>query len=209
MQILNLACNGHRPPPPFINVDVLRSQLKPGTPERRNLDAELNYLDHDLRRGVPFAADTIDGILCSHFIEHLDAIESVAFLQECRRVLRPGHPILVSVPDASYFREVHARDTPENALALFGEGIYDWEVAGKRVGPFHSFFDYALFHHEHKQVLTADSLWCLLVKAGFPPADVSMPPAGGRLSADAECVFNLMAGELNRPKFSLVLWAKK
>jgi len=63
------------------------------------------------------------------------------------------------VPDADYFLSVHDKDTPENAVVLFGEPIHDkWQP---------NFMSYALFHRDHRQVLTGGSLRCLLIQAGF------------------------------------------
>lgn len=201
MKLLNLACNGCRLPEPFINIDILRTQLKLGTPERTNLDAELNYVEADLLKGIPFPDNSCDGILISHFIEHLDIKESVELLKDAYRVLVPNGYIFVSVPDTSYFRKVYNDDNKENAISLFGETINHWDVDGKIVGPFEKFFDYALFHHEHKQVLTEDSLWALMVKSGFDPQVVNDETEG-------DC-YNLLKSGLNRHKFSLILWAVK
>lgn len=200
MKLLNLACNGCRLPEPFINIDILRTQLKLGTPERTNLDAESNYAEADLLNGIPFPDNSCDGILISHFIEHLDAKESVELLKEAYRVLTLGGYIIVSVPDTSYFRKVYNDDNKENAISLFGEPIHHWDIDGKIV-TFNKFFDFALFHHEHKQLLTTDSLWALMVKSGFDPHGIN-----DEIDADS---YNLLKGALNRHKFSLTLWAIK
>ena len=201
MKILNLACNGCRLPEPFINIDILRTQLKLGTPERTNLDAESNYVEADLLKGIPFPDNSCDGILISHFIEHLDIHESVELLKEAYRVLSPSGYIIVSVPDTSYFRKVYNDDNKENAISLFGEPINNWDIDGRTGGPFHKFFDFALFHHEHKQILTTDSLWALMVKSGFDPQVIS-----NGIEADS---YKLLKSALNRHKFSLILWAIK
>lgn len=201
MKLLNLACNGCRLPEPFINIDILRTQLKLGTPERTNLDAESNYVEADLLKGIPFLDNSCDGILISHFIEHLDIHESVELLKDAYRVLIPNGYIIVSVPDTSYFRKVYNEDNKENAVSLFGEPINHWDIDGQIVGPFNKFFDFALFHYEHKQILTTDSLWALMVKSGFNPQSINN-------EIDA-IPYNLLKSALNRPKFSLILFAVK
>lgn len=197
MRLLNAGCGGNRLPEPWVNLDELRAHLAPGTPERANLDAEPNYVDHRLGSGpMPFADESFDGVLLSHVIEHMDAIAAVATLRDVRRVLKTGGCVVVSVPDASYFRRVHAEDNRENAERLFGEPIHDDDQ---------SFFDYALFHRDHRQVLTEDALWCLLVKAGFPHVHSQR--------VFVECLYNDAFKELyavrNRPKFSLEMAAFK
>lgn len=164
MQLLNVGCGSVRNPDPWINLDELHAQLRPGSPERINLDKETNYVDHKLPEIMPFKEGTFDGILCSHVIEHFDCQDSVKILEDCRRVLKIGGLLVVSVPDAEYFRTVYSRDKPESALEVFGEPICPDE-------PWHkSFFDYALFYKQHKQIITDTVLWCLLIKAGFKPA---------------------------------------
>jgi len=50
---------------------------------------------------IPHATATVDAIYASHMIEHLDRREARLFLQECRRVLRPGGVLRLAVPDLS------------------------------------------------------------------------------------------------------------
>ena len=46
-----------------------------------------------------FDNNSVDGILCSHTLEHLDNLENV--IDECWRVLKPGAKLLIVVPHAS------------------------------------------------------------------------------------------------------------
>lgn len=201
MKLLNLGCGAVRVVDEhWTNLDCLRDSLPLGTPERVNLDNEPNYVDFRIGSGpLPFESETFDGVLLSHVIEHLDCHEAVSLLTECRRILKDGASVMVSVPDASYFRKVHALDTPENAPELFGEPICPDE-------PWHkSFFDYALFYDQHKQVLTEDSLWCLFVRAGFSSAFICP-----HWSYEAQRNINAGLYEavrriINRLKFSLVM----
>jgi predicted SAM-dependent methyltransferase len=161
MKLLNVGAGGNRPQGDhWWNTDTLRTQLAIGTPERANLDAEPRYVEWDLLNGpVPFEYESFDGILLQHVIEHFTCHEAVEVLKKCRALLKPGGVILVSVPDAEYFLQVHDQDTKERAVELFGEPIHD--------EGFERFFDYALFRYDHKQVLTDVSLMCLMIKAGF------------------------------------------
>jgi len=171
MKLLNVGCGGNRPQDEhWTNLDHLKDFLKEGTPERANLDKEPRYVEYDLARNLdpgdtmPFPDAEFDGLLCSHVLEHLDCNQAVEVLEDCRRILKPGGLLVVSVPDANYFLSVHDRDRPENAVELFGEPIHDkWQP---------DFMSYALFHREHRQVLTATSLICLLVQAGFLMANI-------------------------------------
>ena len=163
MKLLNVGCGGNRPQDEhWWNLDDLHRTLKPGTPERANLDAEPRYVEHELLGAgfpMPFDEATFDGCLASHLIEHFSCHDAVLVLADCHRILKPDGLLVVSVPDADYFLSVHDRDTPENAVVLFGEPIHDkWQP---------NFMSYALFHRDHRQVLTGGSLRCLLIQAGF------------------------------------------
>ena len=64
----------------------------------------LNHLSdsivvHDLRKGIPYAADSVDAVYHSHFLEHLDRPHARAFLLEVWRVLKPGGIQRIVVPD--------------------------------------------------------------------------------------------------------------
>ena len=192
MQILNVGCGANRLPEPFINIDSLKSQFNESSPEYKQLDSEKNYIDHDLREGIPFQSSSVDGIFASHFLEHLDLQEAWKIVAECHRVLKPNGVMVASVPNTSYFREVNHLDTKAMSGELFGEQMDEGN-------PHTSFFDCALFFNEHKQALTEDSLWAILRKGGF--SDISTSCIGD--------VADVLLSALNRPVFSLTLWAVK
>lgn len=192
MRILNLACSSYRPPEPFINIDVLKSIFPEGTNERKQIDAEQNYIEHDLTKGIPFGDNSCDGIFLSHFVEHLDAQQAVALIKECKRVLIHYGVMVVSVPDATYFKNVYPRDKNENWQELFG--VTD------KANPISTFMEAALFFEEHKQVLTEDSLWCILTMGGFSETEIP----------DSEVKKILQDSLLdNRNRFSLIKWVVK
>lgn len=197
--LINIGCGAVRPPHPWVNVDNLHSVLLPGTNERANLDSEPNYIDHDISNGLPFADDQADGILLSHVIEHFDCMGAVGLLKECRRVLKPGGVVLVSVPNATYFREKYDEDTFERAVELFGEPIQPCDGEA-------TFFGFALFYREHKQILTIDTLWCLLKRAGFVEANDLLY---GMWQNGPKTINDKMWPLLNRRIFSLEMAAVK
>lgn len=207
MRLLNVGCGATRPGDPWTNLDNLHSVLKPGTPERANLDKEDNYVNFSLGfkahetpqfgHSMPFEEATFDGVLCSHLIEHFDCQEAASVLFDCRRILKPGGLLVVSVPDAEYFLNVYDLDTPECAVELFGEPICPDE-------PWHrSFFDYALFYAQHKQILTEPALKCLFLRSGFEYSTrIKYGLAGNEAWPE---ISKLM----NRRKFSLEMCAVK
>ena len=200
MKILNLGCGYPRLQKPFLNLDNLHSFLLPGTPERSNLDAEGNYVNHDVSKGrLPFNDNTFEGILASHFFEHFHCQDAVKIMKECFRVLRPGGVLVVSVPDASYFRKVYHQDTKENCVELFGE-----PMSPEHPDP--NFFTCALWFNEHFGILTEDSLWAYLIRAGFKDENVKRTLPESDILNEAEGVIRQ---NLNRPLFSLVMSATK
>ena len=67
----------------------------------------------NLRRGMPFAADSADVVYHSHFLEHLDPDAARTFVAEVKRVLKPGGVHRIVVPDmadlcARYLAHVQA-----------------------------------------------------------------------------------------------------
>lgn len=102
--LLNLGC-GERTHPLWINIDHSRKiafqQLwfvKPFL--RTSLPA--NYLNHDLRQGIPFQAGSADAAYSSHVLEHLVHCHAPGFLKELLRVLKPGGVIRLAVPDLEF-----------------------------------------------------------------------------------------------------------
>lgn len=155
MKLLNLGCGGNRPNDVrWVNIDNLHEIFPDlNRPERKQMDAEANYLNADLRKGIPFEDNSVEGILASHFFEHLDAQEALVMVRDCYRVLKPGGVLRISIPDTKKFHELSVNN------------YQDW---GEPNGtPEKSFMEYALFFAEHKQLLGIDGINCLLWTAGF------------------------------------------
>ncbi len=197
MKLLNVGCGGQRPQDPiWTNLDELHSILPLGTPERTNLDAEKNYVDHKLLSSqMPFDPDYFDGICLIHVLEHFSCHDAVTVLKECRRVMKPGGLLFASVPDAAYFWKKWRVDTKANAELVFGEPIHD---AGHE-----TFMSYALFRYDHVQVLSESGLMCLMFMAGFSLIDGIFDD---RLTGS---ITRELAKMLNRRKFSAEVVAIK
>ncbi len=199
MKFLNLGCGGERwADPQWTHLDDLHEQFAPGTPERAQIDASANYINFSIGTGrLPFNDGSLSGILANHVFEHFHAQDAATVMEDCLRVLEPGGILLVSVPDASYFRRVYPRDTNANWPELF-------EVTdpNNTIATFHAA---ACWYIQHAQIFTEDSLWSHFIRAGFPdhnihrvvPMDKGIPVLGE------------MIPKLNRRKFSLEMWAQK
>lgn len=192
MKLLNLGCGGERQQgEEWINLDDLHSQLPEGTAAREDLDAETNYVNFVIGSGpLPFEDESVDGVLLSHVVEHFDAQDGLKLLLECHRILKHGGVVLVSVPDASYFRRVYPEDRNANWPRLFD--------VSDPANPIPTFFEAAIWFVQHKMIFTEDALWAFLTRAGFKSiCTVANVAAGASDAADA------MIRLLNRRKFSL------
>jgi SAM-dependent methyltransferase len=157
VRILNLGCGTKvSPRPEVINIDwsiYLRLRkatvLRPIVPllatgERRERFRSLgdNIRVHDIARGLPFPADSIDAVYHSHLLEHLDRTAAPALLREVRRVLRPGGIHRIVVPDferlcAEYLRHlamVDAGVAPAAAHEPFIAAIIEQSVRRESFG---------------------------------------------------------------------------
>ncbi len=61
----------------------------------------------DVRQGLPFA--DVASIYAEHFLEHLSLDEGLAFLRECRRVLRSDGALRLSTPNLDWVVLTHYR----------------------------------------------------------------------------------------------------
>jgi predicted SAM-dependent methyltransferase len=90
-RLLNLGC-GDCVHPAFDNVDL---QSRPGV------------IGHDLRHGIPFPDQTYDVVYHSTMLSHFRPPEALRFMQECRRVLKPGGVLRVVTEDLEQMCRVY------------------------------------------------------------------------------------------------------
>jgi SAM-dependent methyltransferase len=112
MIVLNLGC-GTKTSESCINIDwsiylriknnpILRSAAAPFIgAERRNRLNNLSskVLVHDMRKGLPFDAGSVDAVYHSHVLEHIDRNHVLTFQKEIHRVLKPNGIQRICVPD--------------------------------------------------------------------------------------------------------------
>lgn len=197
MRLVNLGCGDTKLPDPWVNVDTFHSMFAPGTPEREQIDRIGNYVDAQLLEPLPFADNSVDGLLASHLLEHFNAQDGLKLLREVKRILVPNGAVLISVPNASYFRKVYTEDCNINWPALF-------DTTDPR-NPIPTFFEAALWFNEHAAILTEDAVWSYLTMAGFFEVKRLDPYS----FTEDNPVMQVMHKELNRRKFSLVMGGMK
>lgn len=108
------------------------------------------FVQHNLQYGVPFASGSVDFIFASHVIEHFRRADALKLLGQCRRSLRRGGVIRVTVPDLSHVLNIYRSGDKRRALSYF---YNDDERYGE--------FD------RHKYMYDFDLMRDLLMEAGF------------------------------------------
>lgn len=68
-----------------------------------NAISSATLVQHDCRKKLKFSDNTVDHILCSHFLEHVYLDEAMIILADFYRVLKRGGTIHIIVPDLQHF----------------------------------------------------------------------------------------------------------
>ncbi len=122
--VLNLGC-GVRTSPRCRNVDwspYLRLKTSPlgrniarlvltGHRRERFLALDDDIRVHDLRRGIPWPASSVDAVYSSHVLEHIDRCHAESFAREMYRVLKPGGVVRIVVPDLALLVDAYRQST--------------------------------------------------------------------------------------------------
>ena len=67
--------------------------------DRVEVPEAVEFLQTDVRNGLPFEDEDVDAVYCSHFLDHLNYYEAIAFLKEVRRVLKRDGVVWIAVED--------------------------------------------------------------------------------------------------------------
>jgi predicted SAM-dependent methyltransferase len=163
---INIGC-GLSGTPGWCNIDnsptIPLSRLKLGRLLFRTPAWPKDVRRHDVKKGLPFADQSVSCIYSSHTFEHFSWAESLAVAKECFRVLRPGGVLRVVVPDLRLIAREYLRDSDPMASHRFVD----------RLLLRHTIHD--LFHRgaHHSQMFDESSLIALLRRAGFEQPAVS------------------------------------
>jgi predicted SAM-dependent methyltransferase len=163
---INFGC-GLSGAPGWCNIDnsptIPLSRLKLGRLLFRTPAWPKDVRRHDVKKGLPFADQSVSCIYSSHTFEHFSWAESLAVAKECFRVLRPGGVLRIVVPDLQLIAREYLRDSDPMASHRFVD----------RLLLRHTIHD--LFHGgaHHSQMFDESSLIALLRQAGFEQPAVS------------------------------------
>jgi ubiquinone/menaquinone biosynthesis C-methylase UbiE len=84
----------------------------------------------DLECGLPFRSNSIDGMLLSHVLEHIE--HPLNLLEELHRIAKPGATIEIRVPhgasDDAFEDPTHVRQYFPNSFLYFSQPIY-WRAS--------------------------------------------------------------------------------
>jgi hypothetical protein len=132
----------------------------------------------DCRTSLPLPTGSARGIFTEHFLEHLDYYEEAPrFLEDCRRVLRPGGVLRVIVPDGAKYLEAYGSGDMSSMgtfspLVSMDASSDDRPFSSLReVVPFRTKMEVVNFHFrqsgQHRFSYDEETLSALLRECGF------------------------------------------
>jgi predicted SAM-dependent methyltransferase len=142
-----------------------------GKPGWVNVDAwkqpNVNCL-YDCRKDLPFPDESVRGIFCEHFFEHIDYTEEVpCFLSECRRVLKKGGVLRLIVPDAEKYMRAYCKGGWEELISLRQLDADHADFYGKYNTPIELINFVFRQGHEHQFAYDFQTLQFVLAQHGF------------------------------------------
>ena len=128
----------------------------------------------DIRRGLPYAAESVAVVYASHVLEHLHRADTVRFLTHVRQLLKPGGICRVVVPDVRAIVGWYLAHRDEPAAPGKGSSSdllmdmmmlrpRDARSANRVLGVVRRIADL----HEHKWMYDQDGLIAVFAEAGF------------------------------------------
>lgn len=100
---------------PIIKYIIPQKYLETILKYREGLNKGL-LVEQDCRKKLKFPDNSIDHILCSHFLEHVYPDEAEKILSDFKRVLKPGGTLHLILPDLKYLVDKYTEtNSPEAA----------------------------------------------------------------------------------------------
>ncbi len=153
--------------PGWYNIDnsptILLSRVPLGRRLFRTPDWPKDVHRHNVKKGLPFADQSVRYIYSSHTFEHFTWEDSVLVAKECFRVLQPGGVIRIVVPDLG----LSVREYMQDSDPLASHRLLS------RLSLGHTVRDLIHPGSNHSQMFDERSLVHLLQDAGFAQAKVS------------------------------------
>lgn len=148
----------------WVNVDVrVKGAALTGLP------ADAEFINHDLRRGLPVAEGICDYIYSSHFFEHLSFDEGVGLMKDCHRALRPGGVFRAALPNLKAIFAAYLAGDDEFLSLLNLPGVR--KEFDKGIEAPVDFVNYGVYQWgQHRHIYDEEKLSLVLRKIGFSQA---------------------------------------
>jgi predicted SAM-dependent methyltransferase len=197
---LHCGC-GKRLRPGWLNVDMWQIEEAESTSTSDRIarfGEDHYYLRHDLSEPFPVGDQSFDWIYSEHLIEHLGLKQAVTWLEEMRRLLKPGGGLRLTTPDLKRYVDGYLDPSGEFYAAhrsrLTGlpkmmksnrrraeEDVVEGELPERRAWMFNQIFRY----WSHKWIYDFEEVRYVAVQAGFAPESVVECSFGEGRSAEA------------------------
>lgn len=133
---------------------------------------QAEFIDWDIKLGIPFPDNSLEGIYSSHFIEHLDYQTAIHYLKESYRVLKPGGVLRTICPDLSiWINKLY--DNDKNFFDVY-KGLISNEFTQNTTREFHTkltsniqLFNAMIYNWDHKWMWDLESLSLELERIGY------------------------------------------
>jgi predicted SAM-dependent methyltransferase len=163
--------------PGWLNTDRMRLRDKDGRRSEPSRIVEVlgnngvtsYYMQYDSREPYPFEPETFEWAFAEHFIEHLTLDETVGWLKEVHRILKPGGLVRLTTPSLAKYVEGY-QDPEGRFFAEHRERLarlpnfQDGEVPSRRAWMLNQIFMF----WTHAWIYDADEVRHVAVQAGFP-----------------------------------------
>lgn len=116
----------------------------------------------DASRRLPLSNNFVDVLYSSHMLEHLDRQKTLSFLNEAKRILKPGGIIRIAVPDLRLFIDDYIKD--KDADKFITKLHMNMDMPSSLIDKLKYLF---VGSRQHQWNYDADSLSNLLRKSGF------------------------------------------
>jgi predicted SAM-dependent methyltransferase len=145
---LNIGCGPHTKAG-WLNIDLLSPEVE---------------LALDMREPMPFGDNSAIVIYSEHFLEHLDYPRpATRFLNECRRILKPGGKFSVGVPDTEWPLKAYVGPDDDGYFA-YSKAMWLPEWCQTRMDDINYHFRQ---EGEHRFAYDYETLHRVLMEAGF------------------------------------------
>jgi predicted SAM-dependent methyltransferase len=123
------------------------------------------FIQHEVPERFPIEDETLDWCYSEHFIEHLTFEHGIAWLEEMRRLLRPGGFVRVSTPDLRKYLEGYL--DPSGPFLTQHRGQVEGEFGAENVERPAFMVNQTFYRWGHKWMYDFEELRDVAVASGF------------------------------------------